>query len=34
MPFDLLKEIIKHYHEQEAWLRESAAAYESGAHNT
>lgn len=32
MPFDLLKALIKHHREQEAWLRESAAAYESGAH--
>jgi hypothetical protein len=32
MPLDLFKELIKHYREQEAWLRESAAAYESGAH--
>jgi hypothetical protein len=31
MPFDFLKELIKHYREQEAWLRKSAAAYESGA---
>jgi hypothetical protein len=32
MPFDFLKELVKHYREQEAWLRESAAAYKSGAH--
>jgi hypothetical protein len=30
MPFDFLKELIKHYREQEAWLRKSAAAYRAG----
>jgi hypothetical protein len=31
VPFDFLKELIKHYRDQEAWLRESAAAYQTGA---